>query len=215
MESLYHQTNRLVQEVQQGFASLETCPRGNPVNNLENDLQARIDQITSNCERLDILVNKEPPARRQNAKLRVKQLKYDCQHLQAALRIMQHRRYTKEQELQEREELLSRKFTTNDQSETSIFMDHTLQQNTSLHNAHNNMDELIGSGGNILTNLRDQRTTLKGAHKKVLDIANSLGMSTTVLRLIERRGTQDKYILFAGMIITCIVIFFVIRYVSS
>lgn len=36
---------------------------------LENDLQARIDQIFSGLERLEILAGKEPPNRRQNAKL--------------------------------------------------------------------------------------------------------------------------------------------------
>lgn len=37
-----------------------------------------------NCERLDILVHKEPVSRRNNAKLRVDQLKYDYQHLQVS-----------------------------------------------------------------------------------------------------------------------------------
>ncbi len=55
---------------------------GDDVHLVENEVQARIDQIVSNCERLEILVNKEPPTRRANAKLRVDQLKYDCQHLQ-------------------------------------------------------------------------------------------------------------------------------------
>ena len=59
---------------------------------VENEVQARIDQIVSNCERLEILMNKEPPTRRANAKLRVDQLKYDCQHLQAAMRNLQHKR---------------------------------------------------------------------------------------------------------------------------
>ena len=65
---------------------------GNHVHLVENEIQAHIDHIVSNCERLDILVNKEPPMRRNNAKMRVDQLKYDCQHIQGALRQLQHRR---------------------------------------------------------------------------------------------------------------------------
>lgn len=38
--------------------------------------------VFRNCEHLDILVHKEPVSRRNNAKLRVDQLKYDYQHLQ-------------------------------------------------------------------------------------------------------------------------------------
>ncbi|XP_013787596.1 Golgi SNAP receptor complex member 2-like [Limulus polyphemus] len=210
METLYHQTNRLVEDVQHSFARLEHCLQ-EEAHTLENEVQARIDQITSNCERLDILVLKEPPVRRPNAKLRVDQLKYSCQHLQAALRNLQHRRYVRERELKEREQLLSRKFTPNDQ-DTSIYIDQALQQNTSLQNAHRGMDELLGTGSGILGNIRDQRQTLKGAHRKILDVANTLGISNTVMRLIEKRTYQDKFILFGGMIVTCVIMFLVVRY---
>lgn len=44
---------------------------------------------------------------------RVDQLKYDVQHLQTALRNFQHRRYAREAQEREREELMSRTFTTN------------------------------------------------------------------------------------------------------
>ena len=91
MEGLYHQTNKMVHEVQGELGRLERA-RGDDVHLVENEVQARIDQVVSNCERLEILVNKEPPTRRANAKLRVDQLKYDCQHLQAAVRNLQHKR---------------------------------------------------------------------------------------------------------------------------
>ena len=44
---------------------------------------------------------------------RVDQLKYDVQHLRTALQNFQHRRYAREAQEREREELLSRTFTTN------------------------------------------------------------------------------------------------------
>ena len=44
---------------------------------------------------------------------RVDQLKYDVQHLQTALRNFQHRRYMREAQEREREELMTRTFTTN------------------------------------------------------------------------------------------------------
>ena len=45
-----------------------------------------MEQIDSDCQRLDVLANKEPVTRRQNAKIRVDQLKQDVRHLQVALR---------------------------------------------------------------------------------------------------------------------------------
>ncbi|XP_063815526.1 Golgi SNAP receptor complex member 2 isoform X2 [Pseudophryne corroboree] len=160
MEALYHQSNKHVHEVQSQMGRLETCDRQS-VHLIENEIQARIDQIFSNLERLEILSSKEPPSKRQNAKLRVDQLKYDVQHLQTALRNFQHRRYTREQQERDREELLTRSYTTND-SETSIHIDETLQFNSSVRNAHQGIDDLLGSGTSVLEGLRDQRKTLKG-----------------------------------------------------
>ncbi|KAM4622770.1 Golgi SNAP receptor complex member 2 isoform 1-T1 [Discoglossus pictus] len=212
MEALYHQSNKQIQELQSHMGRLETCDR-QAVHLVENEMQARIDQIFSNLERLEILSSKEPPNKRQNAKLRVDQLKYDVQHLQTALRNFQHRRYTREQQDREREELLARSYTTND-SETSIPMDETLQFNSSVRNAHQEMDNLLGSGSSILTGLRDQRKTLKGTQKKILDVANMLGLSNTVMRLIEKRAFQDKVLMIGGMLLTCVVMVLVIKYLT-
>ena len=93
-------------------------------------------------------------------------------------------------------------------------IDAALQHNTKLGDANREMDNLLGSGSSILTNLKEQRITLKGAHKKILDIANTLGMSNTVMRFIERRTSQDRYILFAGMIVTCIIMFLAWKYLT-
>ncbi|XP_006638192.1 Golgi SNAP receptor complex member 2 [Lepisosteus oculatus] len=212
MESLYHQTNKQIQEVQSSMGRLETVDRQS-VHLVENELQARIDQIFSSLERLEILAGKETPSRRQNAKLRVDQLKYDVQHLQSALRNFQHRRYTREAQEREREELLTRSFTTND-ADTSIPIDETLQFSSSLNSAHRGMDELLNSGSSILDNLRNQRGTLKGTHKKILDVVNMLGLSNTVMRLIEKRAFQDKFIMMGGMLVTCVVMFLVVKYLS-
>ncbi|XP_078229520.1 Golgi SNAP receptor complex member 2 isoform X7 [Callithrix jacchus] len=133
---------------------------------VENEIQASIDQIFSHLERLEILSSKEPPNKRQNAKLRVDQLKYDVQHLQTALRNFQHRRHAREQQERQREELLSRTFTTN------------------------------------------------GTQKKILDIANMLGLSNTVMRLIEKRAFQDKYFMIGGMLVTLTVMFLVVHYLT-
>jgi len=215
MESLYHQTNRLVQETQSCFQRLETL-RGTNTDSTEAEIQARIDTITSNCERLDILVHKEPATRRQNARIKIDQLKYDNQHLQAALRSYQHELYRRRQQDQEREELLSRRFTHNSHSEsdTAILIDHSLQHNTSLQNANRGIDDIIRSGTSILDNMRDQRNTLKGAHKRMMDIANTLGLSNTTMRFIEKRASEDKYILIGGMVVTTIIIIILIIYLT-
>lgn len=99
-------------------------------------------------------------------------------------------------------------------SDTTIPIDETLQFNESLQSAHRGMDDLIGSGTNILQGLRDQRVTLKGTHKKILDVANMLGLSNTVMRLIEKRAFQDKFLMLGGMAVTCVIMFLVVQYLT-
>lgn len=91
MEALYHQTNKLIQDVGRELGRLERADEDS-AHLVENEIQAHLDHVISNCERLEILVNKEPVTRRANAKMRVDQLKYDCQHVQAAMRNLQHKR---------------------------------------------------------------------------------------------------------------------------
>ena len=45
--------------------------------------------------------------------------------------------------------------------DTSIMIDHSLQHHTRLGGANRNMDEMLDSGSNILSSLRDQRMSLK------------------------------------------------------
>ncbi|XP_015516507.1 Golgi SNAP receptor complex member 2 [Neodiprion pinetum] len=212
METLYHQTNKLVQETQHSFSQLEKKHSDLDLQAIEHDIQSKINLINSNCERLDILCMKGPVSQRQNAKMRVDQLKYDSRHLAAALNSWRSQLTRRQREETEREALLSKKFTPNDQID--IMIDHNLQHNSSLRNATHGMDDLIQHGSGILEGLRSQRSTLKGAHKRLVDIGNILGLSNTTMRLIEQRARQDGLILIAGMVFTCLIIVLVIIYLT-
>ena len=118
------------------------------------------------------------------------------------------------QEAHDRELLLSTQFTTNEagrESETSIMIDKALEHQSSLTRTNRYMDDMLSQGASVLENLREQRGTLKGAQKKMLDVFNTLGMSNTVIRLIERRSQGDKYILIGGMVATCIFMWIIVR----
>jgi len=92
MENLIQQTKKLNHDIQNGLTYLETA-RSAEVESVERKLHGQIDMVFGNCDRLDILVRKEPPNRREQAKLTVDQLKYDCNHLKSAMDNMLRRRY--------------------------------------------------------------------------------------------------------------------------
>jgi Golgi SNAP receptor complex protein 2 len=62
------------------------------------------------------------------------------------------------------------------------------------------IDEFTSVADNVLSSLRSQRGVLKGAHRKALDVAASLGLSSTMMRVIERRTTADKILVYGGMV---------------
>lgn len=157
-----------------------------------------------------MLVFKVPASQRPNAKMRVDQLKYDIRHLQASLESWQQKKRQREQEINEREQLLNRRFTSN--TDTSINIDYSLQQNQSMNNAHRGVDDMIFTGHGVLENLRSQRERLKGARKRILDIGNTLGLSNHTMKVIEKRISEDKYVLYIGMAVTTLVLVLFVYY---
>ena len=106
-----------------------------------------------------------------------------------------------------REKLLSMKFRTNSQSnDTKIALEYALEHHNSLQNADQNLGQMLYTGSATLDQLKNQRGSLKGVRKQMLDISNTLGLSSTVMRMIDKRGTQDKWIVYGEMILTCIVL---------
>lgn len=167
--------------------------------------------VFSNCDRLDVLLYKVPASQRPSAKMRVDQLKYDARHLHSSLQMYREKRQRRQQEISEREQLLSHRFTANN-AETCLDLDYALQHNQQLGNAHQGVDEMISTGSNILSSLVNQRSTLKGAQKRLMTIGSTLGLSNHTMKLIERRFVEDKYFMFGGMFVTLLIIILVIYF---
>lgn len=210
MEALYHQTNRVLQEIEKSFQTLASSPP-NDFSTIENDIHMKITTVNSNCDRLDVLLYKVPVTQRPSAKMRIDQLKYDLRHLQNALEVYKQKKQRRQVEMDEREQLLNHRFTSN--QETCLDIDFALQHNTSLNNAHTGVDEMLSTGNSILGSLVNQRATLKGAHRRILAIGSTLGLSNHTMKLIERRFVEDKYVMIGGMITTLLVIMLVIYFI--
>lgn len=62
-----------------------------------------------------------------------------------------------------------------------------LDEHSFIQNTENRLDEFLAQGRAVLDNLVDQKKMLKGTHKRLLDTANTLGLSRQVIGWIERR----------------------------
>jgi Golgi SNAP receptor complex protein 2 len=74
------------------------------------------------------------------------------------------------------------------------------------------LDRMINHAENVLYGIKEQSSMLKDVKRKILNVTNSLGLSNTLIRLIEKRNTSDRYVLYGGMVITCVIMFLVWKY---
>jgi Golgi SNAP receptor complex protein 2 len=65
--------------------------------------------------------------------------------------------------------------------------DHALREHSFIENTETRLDDFIAQGRAVLDDLVDQRNVLKGTQRRLLDAANTLGLSREVIGWIERR----------------------------
>lgn len=64
---------------------------------------------------------------------------------------------------------------------------------------HRDMDDMLGQSTSLLTSLKSQGDSFRNIRKVNRGINEVLGMSQTLMRLIQKRVSGDKIILFGGM----------------
>mmetsp|Transcript_134841 Transcript_134841/g.336452 ORF Transcript_134841/g.336452 Transcript_134841/m.336452 type:complete len:236 (-) Transcript_134841:63-770(-) len=83
----------------------------------------------------------------------------------------------------------------------------TLKENAALRESANQLDEIISQGRSIFSNIVDQNKILKNTKKKILDVASSMGVSASLVNVIDRRNKEDKWLVYGGMILTLFILF--------
>ena len=135
---------------------------------LSKEIHIIIEEIKKNCDRLEVLVAKEPAqgAKRANAKFRIDQLKTDTRCVNSSYVSLQALLYRKEQEAMNRKSLLNQSFKTNAESaiqnglmkdsnmnnceSTSILIDRAMTQNEALGRSSRAVDDMLSQGGAML-----------------------------------------------------------------
>ncbi|KAI9470073.1 MAG: hypothetical protein EXX96DRAFT_588706 [Benjaminiella poitrasii] len=176
-----------------------------------NGLQRSIDDYENLAKRELIPVKKE------TALTRIAKFRQDLQSMKVRFESIKKQQETIKNE-QNRDSLLRR---TN--RVASSIPEHPYQplsrdefamrEQSFVRNTDSQLDEFIGQAQSLLENLTDQHSILKKTQKKILDTANHLGLSQNVIRYIERRTAQDKWIFYGGMILTILCIWAIIHYI--
>ncbi|KAN0060075.1 Protein transport protein bos1 [Thecaphora frezii] len=89
---------------------------------------------------------------------------------------------------------------------------HALREHTFIEQTEAQLDAFIAQGREVFGNLVEQRSILKGTQRKLLDAANTLGLSRDVIGYIERRSTQDNIIFAVGAIFTLVCFYYIYKW---
>ncbi|XP_047961447.1 membrin-11-like [Salvia hispanica] len=163
-----------------------------------------ISQIQSLCADMDRLWRSIPSKPQRDLwKRKVEQVSEEAESFRASLDKYTSRHQKRVQEAQERAELLGR--ASGDAHVLRIF-DEEAQAVESVRRSSRLLEESFATGVAILSKYSEQRDHLKRAQRKALDVLNTLGLSNSLLRLIERRNRFDRWIKYAGMTVTIIVV---------
>ena len=73
---------------------------------------------------------------------------------------------------------------------------HALREHTFLRETETRLDDFLAQGREVLDGLVDQRNVLKGTQRRLLDAANTMGLSRDVIGWIERRRCVCVFIVF-------------------
>lgn len=124
---------------------------------------------------------------------------------------------------------------------TSVAIDNLYQESNSLDRSNRAAQNIHEMGSSILSSLGQQNELIKvhtsahclggggggddeqyltplcfafiqSAHRKLLDVGNTLGLSRSVMRMIENRQNLDKMLVYGGMLLTLLFLFALLYY---
>jgi Golgi SNAP receptor complex protein 2 len=152
------------------------------------------------------LVSKETPAQRQVWKRKILELREDSSSLRRQGEHYDRMVHSNVLQQRERNELLTRRKNRAAGAESDY--QNYAQEAQSLDQSQLMVGDLLSTGEASLTGLVQQRQQMRGIKRRVFDMGNKLGISNSTMRIIERRDITDAYLVFGGMVVTCIVIYF-------
>ncbi|EEB09314.1 SNARE Bos1 [Schizosaccharomyces japonicus yFS275] len=87
-----------------------------------------------------------------------------------------------------------------------------LHEDSFLNRAESQIDEYLERGRLVLGDLVEQGTMLKSTKRKILDAANTLGITRKTIAFINRRSRQDKILFVLGAIVTFTCFYLIVRW---
>ncbi|XP_047309589.1 membrin-11-like [Impatiens glandulifera] len=208
LSELYHSSKRLLIRTRDGLERLERLEfSSNAIDSpdLSTAIRKDITQIQSLCVEMDRLWSSiAAKSQRDLWKRKVEQVAEEADSIRESLDRYLVRNEKRVQEVKDRAELLGR--ANGESSHILRIFDEEAQAMQSARNSSRMLEESYATGVAVLAQYAGQRERLKRAQRKALDVLNTVGLSNSLLRLIEKRHRVDRWIKYVGMFFTIIIL---------
>ncbi|CAB4286113.1 unnamed protein product [Prunus armeniaca] len=211
LSEIYQSAKKLLLRTRDGLEKLERLENAGGIDSpdLSTSVKRDISQIQSLCSEMDRLWRSVgAKSQRDLWKRKVEQIVEEAQSLKESLDKYNLRNQKRAQEARERAELLGR--ANGEGAHVLRIFDDEAQARVSVRSSSRMLEEASATGEIILRKYAEQRDWLKSAQRKGLDVLNTVGLSNSVLKLIERRNHVDQSIKYAGMILTVVIVVYLI-----
>ncbi|KAL7516578.1 hypothetical protein ACHAWX_001580 [Stephanocyclus meneghinianus] len=173
-----------------------------------SELFLSLDELSRQLDLLENLTHKETPSQREIWKRKIIELREDATSIRRQGEHYDRMVSAGIRQRRERDELLARRRRNRGGGENPDEMQQLTEEADSLASSQGMVNELLASGQASLNSLVGQRQRMRWVNRKMLDIGNKIGLSNSTMRMIERRDATDAYLVFGGMIVTLLVIYF-------
>jgi len=170
---------------------------------LQGRLTSNINNLSRIADLLTSLAGQQTGPKRDIWRIRVKQLMEECKTSRQSMDNYLKAKYAKDKEEEERTQLLERRT----KGGPSTNMEQLYREGKSLQRSHQTLDDIENAGRDIISALTGQNEMIKNAQRKLWDIANTLGLSQSLIRRIQRRHSGDRVLVYSGMVLTLLILF--------
>ncbi|KAL6064289.1 Golgi SNAP receptor complex member 2 [Balamuthia mandrillaris] len=202
MEEKYKAANKVLLDLRAQVEQLERAGENSSMG-LQSQISININTLSKFTTELENMVPQQAAMRREIWRIRVQSLAEECRDLRESMGSYLQKRHVKAVEEEQRREL----FEGRRRRAVGTGLESLYKEQESLGRSHHIADNIKDMGESILHNLGTQNDLLKNAHRKILDMANTLNLSRSIMRVIERRQFMDQLLVYGGMVFVVLFLF--------
>jgi len=174
----------------------------NPSLAFQSRVATSVNSLQRMNEKTESLLSDTDSSKREIWRIRVKEQGAEVTSLVASLERFVSKEHKRAVEQMEREELLQRRNRTRGEDALNVGV---VRERESLQRSHAQMDDNISIAEAVLNNIMSQGQSLRGANDKIYSVAESLGLSSTMLNWIARRDWEDSWLIILMIIFSVII----------